>query len=387
MGRLRSYIRSVQEKLQAATESDLKDLHDAEVADMVSDVTISLMRLSSGAPGETRLKIRNALLTAGVQAVVDVLDPPDGEPEPEAQEEEAEESPDEATEVEAGDEVGEPGDVAGPIAKLWELEQDFRLVPGADVTLSTGTRAASLSTCQDRCEDPLFESVDEEKLMTPLTRAFQALLDNYERETSSQEVVTDAEKTEMNSFLNLLSKTPHFRYVHKVLVAWDKADASMDDFLSNVYSAWFTNYRLGKKGPAASSGFEHVFVGEEKYDYRRKQSVISGFHNWIQFYLEEKKGNVNYLGYVGHTDDDDLVISARFTWDDEDPGHEAKPVSTFLVGTSIAFEFSLATLCFFGLDGDDGSAQVEVGGHSVKVQTYKYHSRMGLHVRTVYLEA
>jgi len=233
----------------------------------------------------------------------------------------------------------------------------------------------------------LFESVNEEKLNTPLTNAFLALLDNYERETSKAEEVTDEERREMNTFLVLMSKTPHFRYVHKVLVAWDKADESMDDFLSNVYTAWFSCYRLGKKGPVASSGFEHVFVGEEKYDHKRHKSVISGFHNWIQFYTEEQRGNVNYLGYVGHSEDDDLVVSARFLWDDDDPGSEGKSVSTFLVGTSIAFEFSMATLCFFALEGDDCNRPLEIGGHKLKVQAYKYHSRLGTHLRTVFLEA
>ena len=40
-----------------------------------------------------------------------------------------------------------------------------------------------------------------------------------------------------------------------------------------------------------SSGFEHVFVGET-----RGHDVI-GFHNWIQIYLEEKSGNIDYKGY------------------------------------------------------------------------------------------
>lgn len=41
-----------------------------------------------------------------------------------------------------------------------------------------------------------------------------------------------------------------------------------------------------------SSGFEHVFVGES-----RAKEVI-GFHNWIQFYLQEKIGSVDYQGYI-----------------------------------------------------------------------------------------
>ena len=40
-----------------------------------------------------------------------------------------------------------------------------------------------------------------------------------------------------------------------------------------------------------SSGFEHVFVGET-----RKRSV-TGFHSWIQFYLQEKMGKIDYRGY------------------------------------------------------------------------------------------
>ena len=42
-----------------------------------------------------------------------------------------------------------------------------------------------------------------------------------------------------------------------------------------------------------SSGFEHVFVGETRGD-----SEVIGFHNWIQFYLQEKAGYVDYQGYI-----------------------------------------------------------------------------------------
>ena len=42
-----------------------------------------------------------------------------------------------------------------------------------------------------------------------------------------------------------------------------------------------------------SSGFEHVFVGETRGD-----KEVIGFHNWIQFYLQEKIGNVDYKGFM-----------------------------------------------------------------------------------------
>ena len=42
-----------------------------------------------------------------------------------------------------------------------------------------------------------------------------------------------------------------------------------------------------------SSGFEHVFVGET-----RGADEVIGFHNWIQFYLQEKAGHVDYQGYI-----------------------------------------------------------------------------------------
>ena len=68
----------------------------------------------------------------------------------------------------------------------------------------------------------------------------------------------------------------------------------MKDFKQQLYDLWFKLYRRTKGSRALdSSGFEHVFVGET-----RGGNEVLGFHNWIQFYLQEKAGNVDYQGYI-----------------------------------------------------------------------------------------
>ena len=67
----------------------------------------------------------------------------------------------------------------------------------------------------------------------------------------------------------------------------------MSDFLTTLRKIWFNFYpRSSHTTHEDTSGFEHVFVGETT------SSKVDGFHNWIQYYLEEKHGRLNYLGFV-----------------------------------------------------------------------------------------
>lgn len=58
---------------------------------------------------------------------------------------------------------------------------------------------------------------------------------------------------------------------------------------------WFNMYSRGQ-GKIGSSGFEHVFLGE------LKNNQVSGLHNWVYFGEEEKKHEINYLGYMKKID-------------------------------------------------------------------------------------
>ena len=143
--------------------------------------------------------------------------------------------------------------------------------------------------------------------------------------------------------------------------------------------------KLHRRRPNDSSGFEHVFVGEES------RGSITGLHNWIQFYLEEKKGLVNYLGWTGkqdkHAHDDVHVVTVKFAWEDDDPDLEVKPCSTMLCGSTIEFEVAALSLAFLA-GNQNGDNSVKLGDEKLRVVCHPHakRARFGAHVGTAYFE-
>lgn len=75
---------------------------------------------------------------------------------------------------------------------------------------------------------------------------------------------------------------------------------------------------------------------------------VTGFHNWIQFYFDEKKGDLDCRGYLklksktdGESNGNDHVLTLQFHW----KGVE-KIAGTFFVCVSPEFEMALYTMCF-----------------------------------------
>ena len=141
---------------------------------------------------------------------------------------------------------------------------------------------------KDTCPDPLFNHMNMEHPFwsSQTTTAFIALLDNYEREVGVAEKVTREEKVEMEEFLDAICSTPvmvfAFNWLRRngVDKRCKKNFRNMADFQTVLYDIWLAPYRRGKGND--SSGFEHVFVGEEK------NGKIMGLHNWIQCELQYK---------------------------------------------------------------------------------------------------
>lgn len=403
--KLIAYIENIKQRLSKLNEGG-EPLEDEKIHNIFTSVVSSIKRLSAGGPQELRTQLKEVLqssgcldadgaatpdaglpaLEASLQAILESLgaaqeDDSDDPPKPFVPHEE-EENPRPAVDIEPGDETET---LAGVVNRLWEIEEPHRLKVGTDIELSLQHQAdfnplsADGRTLTDRATEPLFAKVDRSKF-SRLDRAFMALLDNYQREADKREAVNAEERAEMDKFIDLLDDSPHMRYVHKVLVKWGLAPTKLRDWMAQVYDAWFTNYYGGK-----SSGFEHVFVGEEKVNRDTGRSEIIGLHNWIQFAREEARGNMNYLGYAHKGPADGTLITVKFAWVDDDPEVEVKTCSTFLVGTSVAFDFALASLVFFG--GKDGDKPwVKFGGHDAAIQLYKVKDHMGEYVRSVYVE-
>jgi poly(U)-specific endoribonuclease len=191
------------------------------------------------------------------------------------------------------------------------------------------------------------------------------------------ETVSDVERREIWTFLRAIMETAPMQFCHKYCHANepDKVPADSEGFLKLLHQIWFQLYRRTRGGRDDSSGFEHVFVGEVK------DSQVSGFHNWIQLYLEEQKGALDYRGYIkprssgeACTNDDDHILTLQFSW----KGIE-KSVGTSFIGVSPEFEFALYTMCFL-VGGEDNHVTLDTGADvfDLNIRCYRMgHEQIG----------
>uniref|UniRef100_A0A3P9MPL5 Uridylate-specific endoribonuclease n=1 Tax=Oryzias latipes TaxID=8090 RepID=A0A3P9MPL5_ORYLA len=228
--------------------------------------------------------------------------------------------------------------------ELWRLDLN-RMTPGIDYNISVQNKAGFVTqgstVVRDQAPQPLFSSVDEDKMKRTTTFfLLMKLLDNYERSASVSEQYTPEEITEISLFLDAVLETQVMKRAHKYLVSKGKSSSDLTTFKNQLNWIWFHLYNRQRDTGPDSCGFEHVFVGET-----RTGSEIAGFHNWVQFYLQEKNSHLDYKGFkAGHQDSpdsDDHVLNLQFSW------HGAvKPVGSAFIGTSPEFEMAVFTIVF-----------------------------------------
>ncbi|KAL2901746.1 Poly(U)-specific endoribonuclease-B [Bienertia sinuspersici] len=254
-------------------------------------------------------------------------------------------------------------------AKLWKLDFN-RLTPGQDYEIDVG-EGKRVHDSEDMAEASLFTWLSENVLRKPTFSRFCALLDNYNPHEGCKEKVTDEERREQAAFIEEISRTAPIKYLYKYLSSTGIFTENYQEFKRMLKDLWFTLY--GRGGTCgSSSSFEHVFVGEIK---ERGEQQVSGFHNWLQFYLEEANGSADYQGYIlprrneQFPDAETQLLTVQFEWNGV-----LKSLSSMFVGVSPEFELALYTLCFFAGDEDN---HIEVGPYPVNIKCYRLGNKIG----------
>ncbi|XP_061108236.1 uridylate-specific endoribonuclease C-like isoform X2 [Conger conger] len=259
--------------------------------------------------------------------------------------------------------------------ELWKLDTN-RLKPGTDYTISLQGKAGYVSqgsnTARDHAQSPLFSYVNEGKLKSIKTYSnFLDLLDNYEKSTGVTEAVTPEELAENYRFLDSILQTEVMKRAHKYLVSKGKSRADLRSFKNQLYDIWFRLYHRDRSAGEDSCGFEHVFVGETKYGRE-----IAGFHNWVQFYLEEKSRHLDYKGYKARDreapDARAHVLNVQFSWNGL-----VKPVGSCFIGVSPEFEVALFTLVFLKSTGRVTRTVVNVDRYQLEVVVSRHGRSIG----------
>ncbi|VDM39756.1 unnamed protein product [Toxocara canis] len=255
-------------------------------------------------------------------------------------------------------------------ARLQQLVDEMRAADvdkPIDYILNWGNPATAN---EDVSPEPLFTFVNESLFERPV---YKTLIDVYtnggfipdQTETLDGEYVQvcnaepplvsgDAREKLLRKFFDTYTNTTVFQLAFNYL----KETNYIVDWASlkrKLWTYWFGTYTRCK-GPAGSSGFEHVFIGEWK------ATKVDGQHCWVYFYRLEKEHKVNYYGYISHLEQ--LTGTTKYTWE-----KYLKPIGGFNIGTSPAFDFTIFSVCALTRSGGN-KCRFTLDGFPVGVTSY-----------------
>ena len=232
------------------------------------------------------------------------------------------------------------------------------LDPEADILLDEQIEAFGRSDL-DLAKKPLFRRVNEAKIKTiPTYRSLIKLLDNYKFNNRQSEIITKAKKAEIEQFLDDVCQTEPIKIAKNYIDRQLNFRLSNQSFKQNLKSIWFDLYNnyFGNGIVKDASGFEHIFIGEGKYRISTSNDkilgAISGYHNWLKFYFDEKERKANYLGYSYDLkgvagQNNPYVVSPQIRWKEDVTTELFKKRGCFFVGTSPECEIAMGTVAYY----------------------------------------
>lgn len=300
--------------------------------------------------------------------------------------------------------------------RLWEADENRCSVsvrqpdgswtdPKADILLDHQVKASG-DKWTDLAVHPLFHKVNESRFSEPSYQAMIAMFDNYVVNYRDPEDFTPKEEGEISNFLDSLLNTQPMKLAYQYVTEGLGKPMSEEKFKQELRIIWFepyTNY-FGNDVVEYASGFEHVFVGEGKFNPRGGPGwgQISGYHNWVKFYLDESKGRVNFLGtqYKLPGVSEVLnphVVTLQMTWTLDnmagDPVAQLfKSRGGFFVGVSPECDMALGTVAYYESVQNltvNERRSVSIQGGNYNLVMYRETTRnnqRGKHIRSFYPE-
>ena len=221
---------------------------------------------------------------------------------------------------------------------------------------------------KDVSKGSLFTDVRPELYDVPTIAALRALYGHF-RPMVSEEEESSEEKTKRElDFIEACVNTRVMDIARKWIFKKSRGSIAKakdkDTFKDLLHKMWFAPYARSTRsnGVEGSCAFEHVFLCEES------GGAVKGFHNWLFFLEQEKKGEVNYYGFDKALElgDRGCVVKSVFQWKDM-----VKPVSSFLIGLSPELELAIYTVCAMFCRQND--VQISLAGNTVNVRTHVFY--------------
>ena len=175
--------------------------------------------------------------------------------------------------------------------------------------------------------------------------------DPYQTEKMTHEL-----KDKQQVFLNYLTSTPVMKSLYDQLREKGFPETLTPKIWKQFLNVkWFDTFGRGFLGSdlwraIGSSGFEFHFICDYvSFD----KEVLGGFNNWMHYYHQQIRGNVNYLGYSPVEEPSRLIkqvgsiAAIGFSWTPHGTNQTAfNCVKTMFIGATPELEIALITLCF-----------------------------------------
>ncbi len=115
----------------------------------------------------------------------------------------------------------------------------------------------------------------------------ERLFNNYTLDPGVRELVTADETQEEKDFIDAIVELPPLQAAREFISRELNQTISNTALASMVKETWFLQGRAGSKH---ASGFEHVFVGEQKPKGEQPDDAavkMGGYHFWYKYYLDD----------------------------------------------------------------------------------------------------